>query len=205
MRASFPLFQSHLDLAHAHWRRLVSPGDCVIDATCGNGHDSLELAKLALKEDAGFLYVMDIQEAAIALTRARLLQQCEASVYARVAFFEQCHSHFPAEIKPHSVKLIVYNLGYLPGGNKERTTRVETTLASLESAFNLLAEGGCISITAYPGHPEGAREEEALLTFFATLDPASWSCSHQRWLNRSASPTLILLQKANPRLAHSSE
>ncbi len=71
-RARFPLFQSHLDLAHDYWRRIVRPGDTVIDATCGNGADTLMLAKLALTESSGHLYALDIQESAIEETKQRL-------------------------------------------------------------------------------------------------------------------------------------
>lgn len=194
MRHLFPLFQSHLDLAHHYWQRLVQPGDCVIDATCGKGWDTLALARLALIPNAGMVYGLDIQEAAIAATRARLHAALDPNSFTRVHLYQQSHHHFPEEISAESIRLIVYNLGYLPGGDKSLTTQVDTTLQSLERALALLQGGGCISLTAYPGHREGEKEQRALIDFASALDPTLWSCCHHCWLNRQASPSLMLIQ-----------
>lgn len=176
----------------------MQPGDYVVDATCGNGRDSLVLAHLALTSTEGLLFGLDIQESAIAATQARLHTALDAKTFARVHLYQQSHSHFPEIIAPETVQLIVYNLGYLPGGDKTRTTRVDTTLASLKSAMGLLQHGGCISLTAYPGHTEGAKEREVLLDFLSTLDPTLWSCCDHRWVNRKSSPTLFLIQRTQP-------
>lgn len=195
-RATFPLFQSHLDLAHSYWQKLVRSGDTVIDATCGNGHDSLFLAHLALSTDIGTLYGLDIQSDAIESTKKLLQDHLAPLVFERVNLLLQSHAEFPKEIPPQTVKLIVYNLGYLPGGDKSLTTRVETTLKSLEGALMLLEPAGCVSITTYPGHSEGAEEERALLAFLATLDTKQWSCCYHRWVNRGASaPGLMFIQR----------
>ena len=194
MRPRFRLFQSHLDLAHTYWKQLLSPGDLVVDATCGNGYDSLILAQLILQNDTGYLYGMDTQDSAIAATRARLTKHLPEALLKRVGFACQSHEQFPMEISPASVQLIVYNLGYLPGGDKTRTTRVESTLTSLNQAITLIQPGGCISITAYPGHPEGKQEKQAVLTFVAQLDPQRWSCCHHSWCNRKEAPELFFLQ-----------
>ncbi len=195
MYRQFPLFQSHLDLAHQYWETLVKKGDCVIDATCGNGHDSLFLAKLALCPKSGHLYALDKQKAAIESSKENLANHLDPRVYQRIAFAEGCHSTFPNEIQPHSVKLIVYNLGYLPGGDKSKTTKLDSSLVSIRNAQKLIANGGAISITCYPGHPEGKVEEDALLEYSQSLDPKQWSCCHHRWTNRKNAPSLLLIQK----------
>ncbi len=195
-RPTFPLFQSHLDLAHAYWQRLVYCGDTVIDATCGNGHDTLVLAQLALSKEVGTLYALDIQQSAIEATRSLLKKQLDSWSNDRVVILQQCHSHFPDAISPQTVKLIVYNLGYLPGGDKALTTQVATTLESIQKALKLLEPGGCLSITTYPGHFEGAHEESDLLPFIASLDKQQWSCCYHRWINRGPSaPGLLLIQR----------
>lgn len=196
MRTQYPLFQSHLDLAHHYWQLLLSPGDIAIDATCGNGHDTLKLAQLILQPEAGKLYACDIQAPAIETTRHYLLSHLSPQQFNRTEFILGCHSQFPPSIQSGVVKLVVYNLGYLPGSIKEFTTLVATTLKSIEQAQELLMPGGAISITCYPGHPEGAAEEEALLAYVSQLSPMEWSCCHHRWLNRRQSPSLLLLQKA---------
>jgi Putative rRNA methylase len=196
MFSKFPLFQSHLDLAHNYWQSCVTPGDIVIDATCGNGRDTLFLCKLALSSGDGHAYAMDIQSMAIEKTRKLLSENLEANLLNRIILTQGCHSQFPTEICESSVKLIVYNLGYLPGGEKSLTTFSPTTLKSLESAQTLLKKGGIISLTCYPGHPAGKIEEEHLLAYVSGLEPKAWSSCHHRWINRREAPSLIILQKS---------
>jgi Putative rRNA methylase len=195
MFSKFPLFQSHLDLAQHYWRAIVLTGDIVIDATCGNGHDTLTLAQLSLNAGNGIIYAIDLQESAIENTKKILAQHYSQEDLARIKFIQGCHANFPSEISPGSVKLIVYNLGYLPGGDKGKTTISELTLSSIKKAIDLICAGGCLSITCYPGHEEGAREENMILHFTKSLNPREWSCCHHNWTNRQHSPSLFFLQK----------
>lgn len=196
-RPQFPLFQTPLDLAHAYWKKHLKPGDTAIDATCGNGYDTLFLAKSILSSDhGGQVIAIDSQEEAINNTKLHIKAELPPQLHDKVHFYHQCHSSFP-HVAPASVALIVYNLGYLPKGNKSITTMCNTTLQSLNNAMLLIAPGGLISITCYPGHDEGKIEEEALLKFTADLSPQQWSCCHHRWTNRREAPSLILLQKAS--------
>lgn len=135
-----------LTFAHEEWKKHLRPGNRAIDATCGNGHDTLILSTLNLSH----LYVFDIQE-------KPLKKQKRLGVRENISYHLGCHSIFLGV--ETSVNLIVYNLGYLPGGNKSLTTQAETTLKSLENGLNLLSSGGLISMTLYPGHSEGAREK----------------------------------------------
>lgn len=188
---AFSLFKSHLELAHHYWQKVVLREDIVIDATCGNGHDTLFLAKLR----PGKLYSMDIQPEALQATTTLLNEHLKEEEKKGIVLEERCHSGFAEELLPGTVKLIVYNLGYLPGGNKQRTTLCETTLRSLQAAIKLIKPGGLISVTCYPGHAEGEKEEAALLTWAAHLKRQEWSCCHHRWINRDKAPSLLLLQK----------
>lgn len=190
MKRQFSLFQSHIDLAHAYWKQLLKPGDIAIDATCGNGQDTLFLAELGI---VSVLYGFDIQEKALANTQERLNA---LSIGCTIKLEKRSHETFPAEIQPDTVSLIVYNLGFLPGGNKELTTQRDCTLKSIKNAQLLLKAGGLICITCYSGHPEGAQEELALQEYLSSLPPQDWSYGHMFWKNRRQSPSLILLQKA---------
>lgn len=187
MRSSFPLFQSHLDLAHTYWKRLLNPFDFAIDATCGNGKDALFLASLIPQ---GKLFGIDIQKDAIKTTHDLL-----TTASCKITLFEQSHATFPQEILPESIQLIVYNLGYLPGGNKQITTTHDHTLQSVTAALPLLKKGGGITITCYPGHSEGKIEEKMLLDWVPSLSPKEWSVCHHQWLNRQNSPSLLFIQK----------
>lgn len=195
-RPKFSLLQSHLDLAHNYWRQLICQGDNVIDATCGNGYDSLFLAKHALTHASGSLLCLDIQQAALIKTTAYLKANLEEEIFQRITLLQQSHEIFPSFIPKESQALIVYNLGYLPGGDKQVTTSAEKTKKSLLEAKELIRPGGVISITCYPGHSEGAIEQEVLLNLVNTWQPGIWNCLHHRWLNRDRAPSLLLLQKA---------
>lgn len=193
MRSTFPLFNTPIDLAHNLWKNLLQDGDGVIDATCGNGKDSLVLSKLLQEKKETHLVCMDIQQEALNNTKL-LLEKTFPTFLPFTEFHLGSHEklHTP---KTGKIKLIVYNLGYLPGGNKSLTTRVSSTLASIKDGLGILSSGGLISITCYPGHEEGAREESALIDFLSSLDPKDWSASYFQFQNRKTSPSLLLIQK----------
>lgn len=172
-----------LKLGHSIWSEHLKEGSRAIDATCGNGHDTLFLAK----QNLSHLYVFDIQEKALLTTQERVGKR------KNISYHLGCHSLFEGITPP--VDLIVYNLGYLPGGDKSLTTQVETTLQSVQKGLSLLSPRGLMSLTLYPGHPEGKREEEALLDLTSAFSPKKFQVSHHRLLNRSNAPSLLLIQK----------
>ena len=98
------------------------------------------------------------------------------------------------------MKLVVFNLGYLPGGDKTICTTGATTVAALEAAQRAVMVGGCLSVTVYPGHPEGEREEKAVLDLAAALPQGRWSVYHTQWLNQRnkrtgrRAPSVFLMQ-----------
>lgn len=189
------LFHPHLILAHQYWEAIVRPGDLVIDATCGNGHDALKAAQLALSVQEGHLFAIDVQMQAIESAQKLLESSLSPECFKRVQFIHGCHSHFPSELSPGSVKLIIYNLGYLPGGDKSLTTMLDTSKQSLSAACELLCKGGAISIMFYPGHAEGKKEQETLLAHIALFDSQIWACCHHHWINRPNAPSLLLISK----------
>jgi hypothetical protein len=196
MRKQFPLFQTPIDLAHSYWQQCILPGDTVVDATAGNGHDSIVLANLALKNGTGTLHVIDIQKKALENTRDLINEHLDEDDRCNIHMHNSCHSQIDKIIEKNSAKLIVYNLGWLPGSDKKITTLSETTLNSVKASFELIMAGGVISITCYPGHPEGTIEEKKLLDLVRTLKADSWSVLYHRWENRSSSPSLILIQRS---------
>ena len=90
---------------------------------------------------------------------------------------------------------MVYNLGFLPQGDITITTKVDSTLKSIENSFDLLSRNGAISITCYPGHLEGEREEKAILEMVSKLDKKDFVVCYHKWINREKSPTLIWITK----------
>ncbi len=179
--------KAHLNLAHFYWKQWVSSGDTVIDATMGNGHDTFFLAQLL--NGKGRLIGYDIQAEAIEQTKARL-QTLSESERAIVSLQHKSHIFFSEK----EVKLIVYNLGYLPGGDKSATTKTENTLKSLKHALEAIGSMGAISITCYPGHPEGAKEEAGIFDFVKKLSSREWNVCYHQWINRPQSPSLFFLR-----------
>lgn len=177
---------SHLSCAHALWSNIISPNDLVIDATLGNGHDALFLAKCL--KGQGTLLGYDIQKKSIDASNELFSAHPELkSIHTN--FFLQSHEEIDASLP----KLIVYNLGYLPGGDKSITTTTNTTKKSIEKAMTLVKEGGVISITSYPGHEEGKMELDLIISFFST-PPKGWRSFSFRSSNPNA-PVLFLFQK----------
>ena len=180
----------HLLLAHHFWKNHLRPGDCAIDATCGNGHDTLFLAKLLFPHPESFLAGIDLQAPALENTR-QLIKENFTEELSRIYLMQGCHSDFNSLPLPKKPRLIVYNLGYLPGGDKSITTETESTLKSLQNALSLLPSDGALSITCYPGHSEGAREETAVFEWAKNLNPAQWRVFSYQTLNRPSAPSLL--------------
>ena len=150
-------------------RRAIEPGDTVVDATMGNGHDTLFLCKLA--GEAG--------REAVENTRKRLT---DAGMMGRAKLFCLGHEHMAEEIK-EPVAAVVFNLGWLPGGDHSVTTHWETTRQAVDSALKLLKPHGVLVICAYPGHAEGDREREALTDMLAHLPPQEYNVLWHKFLN----------------------
>jgi Putative rRNA methylase len=196
MKREFPLFQSHIDLAPRYWKQVLKPGDHAIDATCGNGKDTLALAQLLFAHSPqSTLIGIDIQSEAIWRTRALLQTSLSHEENGRVFLYQQSHAAFPEYAYQVPIRLIVYNFGYLPSGDKSITTLANSSLESIQAALSLLIAGGVISATCYPGHSQGESEQAALLAYVRCLDPSQWSVSWHTWPNRALSPTLLLIQK----------
>ena len=185
--------KEHLAYAHQLWKDHLHQGDWVIDATCGNGYDALALSQCILKKGTGRLFCLDIQKKALIQTRSYLTTHLSQEVLTNVSFHHQCHRHFPQLNFPP--RLIVYNLGYLPGGRKAITTQKQITLDSLREALHLIASAGAISVMCYPGHIEGARESKAVVDFFQKIDNKKLKVYCYQYKNRSHAPFLIWVKK----------
>ncbi|KAK4797296.1 hypothetical protein SAY86_029622 [Trapa natans] len=185
------------DVAHAVWKHVVRRGDTVVDATCGNGYDTLALLRLVADSSGkGRVFGMDIQEEALESTDRLLSQSLAPNEKELVKLFPMCHSKMEEIIpKDTSVRLVAFNLGYLPGGDKEKTTMTETTLLALEAAVRIIQPGGLISVVVYVGHPRGSEEFEAIQAFISGLPTEAWICSKLQMLNRPLAPIPVFMFK----------
>lgn len=165
----------------------LQAGDVVLDATAGNGHDTLFLARLV--GPSGHAYAMDVQEAAVTETHRRLLEAGLSEDNFTV--IHAGHETMKEKVSPeHQGKIagIMFNLGYLPGSDKTVITQTGTTLTAVNAALDLLRPGGLLTIAVYPGHEGGAQEQRELSQWAAALSPKAYEVQHLRPVNRSASP-----------------
>ena len=172
------LLSRPMTCAHDWISRVVLPGDTVVDATAGNGHDTVFLARLA--GPSGHVHAFDVQEEAIRSTRERLEA---AGLFTSAIHLHPASHDRLAELVSGPVKAIVFNLGYLPGGDKKTVTRTGSTLAALEQAAALAAPNGRLSVMCYPGHEGGDTEAEAVEAFLSRLPHHSWRTGKYQLLN----------------------
>ncbi len=166
----------------------------MVDATTGNGHDTLFLARHVGSE--GTVYGFDIQGSALEATAARLRGAgFAARVRLMLAGHERMSEHLPDEERGR-IRAVLFNLGYLPGGDKEIVTGPGTTVAALTDIVEWLAPAGVISVIAYTGHPGGREEAEQVKHWAAGL-PACWKVWSEIPPSRSGNaPEWILMEKA---------
>ncbi len=171
-------------------RQVIQPGDTVIDATMGNGHDTAMLAELV--GASGHVIAFDVQADAVAHTRAALE---EAGLLDRCELHCMGHEHI-GEVVQSPVRTATFNLGWLPGGNKTITTLWPTTRQAVEACLKLLVPGGVLTICSYPGHAAGNVERQALMTLLSSLRPQEFNVLHQHFLNAGAgAPECFVIQK----------
>lgn len=181
------------EIVHAQLTEHLQAGDLTIDATAGNGHDTRYLAEKV--GTAGRVIAVDIQAAALATTRRRLEA---AGLAKRVELLLGDHAQHLNHLKntlAGSAAAVLFNLGYLPRGDKSiKTTGAGTELA-LESAYRLLRPGGLLCVTAYRGHTGGPEEATAVEAWMQAQ--ASMGSSVERHIPEAKTqpPILWLLMK----------
>lgn len=178
------------ELAHYFILLAIRSGDIAIDATAGNGYDTLFLAERVGPN--GHVYAFDVQDEALAKTAMRLKYN---NLDQRVTLVKDSHCNLSNYFR-EKASVIMYNLGYLPGGDLKVTTDSTSTLSSLKQALKLLSPGGIITVVLYPGHPEGSLEKEELILFCRNLGAPDFSVIQIELLNRNNKPPeLIVIQK----------
>lgn len=179
-----------LPFAHELLRQKIAVGDCVMDATAGNGHDTVLLAQCV--GQAGRVFAFDIQAAAIEATYMRLQQQ---GLLERVHLIQDGHQ-FAERYIQEPLAAAVFNLGYLPNGDKSITTLAQSSLAAIETVLRLLVRGGLLVVVVYHGHEAGKIEKVALLNYFETLPTDEFRVLRYGHMNRvRAAPFVIAVEK----------
>ena len=176
-------FPRAVQLAQTLIRSRVSQGETVIDGTAGNGHDTVFLAELVGGD--GKVLAFDIQEAAVDSTRQK------TEHFKQVEVYHDGHEnirHYPNG----EIKAAMFNLGYLPGGDKKVITRPATTISALEFLSENLTRMGIITVVVYSGHVGGTEESTAIREWCEKLDQDRFTVISYGFINQRNSPPSVL-------------
>lgn len=176
-----------LQLAKDRLMQNANPYGVYIDFTMGRGRDTLFLCSIAPE---GRVLAFDIQPSALEQTAA-LLKENNVS---NAELILDSHDNFP---KYYSGEIDggLFNLGFLPGGDKSITTKRGSTLSAVKSAMAALKRGGAIGVAVYPGHEEGRLEGEQLQRYFETIDKKLYDIFIYRLLNVPDSPYMMMIER----------
>lgn len=161
----------------------ITEGDNVIDATAGNGHDTLFLAQLV--GGTGKVYAFDIQEDAVQATRERVQD------FQNVDVILDSHAKIEEYVK-EEIGAAVFNLGYLPKGDHSIITKSESTLAAIRQCVNLLKQNGLVAIVIYSGHEGGSEERDAVMDYVQQLPQSNYDVMKYQFINQQHSPPFLV-------------
>ncbi len=166
--------------------KTVLPGETVVDATAGNGHDSLFLAEHV--GEKGHVFSFDIQQQALEATAERL-----NDLASRVSLILDSHANIDQYIT-QPIGGAMFNLGYLPySDDLTVVTKPETTVEAIHKTLGLLRKDGIITISVYDGHEGGKEERDALLTYVKDLHQSEVHVARYEIVNQRRNPPFLLV------------
>ena len=184
------ILKNSLGQSHEIIEKIVCKGDYVVDATAGNGNDTVFLAGLV--GDSGKVYSFDIQTQAIINTGKKV---DEMNLSSRVEVINDGHHNLDYYVK-EKIKAAVFNLGYLPGGNHSIATKAETTITAIKKALELITLNGMVIVVIYYGGDSGFEEKEAVMEYFTTIDHKHYSVMKNEFINQpNCPPILVCIEK----------
>lgn len=178
-----------IPFAHDLLRNTVQKDDIVIDATCGNGNDTLFLCELV--SDGGHVYAFDVQASAIENSK----QKTTAANFQNVSYVLDSHanmqSHIPEEFHGN-ISGAIFNLGYLPRSDKEIITKSTSTVAAIEATLSLFKKDGLVIIVVYHGHEGGKEEKDAVLRLTEALAQEEYAVLKYQFINQKNNPPFVI-------------
>lgn len=182
--------QPSVRYSHTLLAQLVQNGDTVIDATVGKGNDTEFLSQLVGKN--GKVYGFDVQKKAIKYTKQRL---DDKKLSNNVTLFNTGHENIN-RLVDKSINAAIFNLGYLPGSNKDIITKPNTTLTAIKACLDKLEVNGIVVLVLYYGHEGGPQEKNTVIEYAKSLDQKSFSVMQYQFINQiNCPPILLAIQK----------
>ena len=169
-------------------------GDVAVDFTMGNGYDTEFLSKTV--GESGRVYAFDIQAQAVESTARRL---AESGCPKNYTLIHDSHHNVKSYVK-EPIKAGMFNLGWLPGGDKSITTLRETTMPAIEAAIELLDRDAILNIAVYPGHEEGDAEGKMICEYLSGLSRFKVCATRVNILNSPNSPYFIIVERKTKRV-----
>lgn len=179
MKAIIPFSHQLLD-------EVIHQGENVIDATCGNGNDSIILSEFV--GETGRVFAFDIQEQAIKKTRSLL----EEKNIENVELIHDGHQHVSTYLEGQSIAGAIFNLGYLPKGDHSIITTPKTTLQAITSILDILKTRGRIVLVIYHGHEGGLDEKNEVLAYCEELDQSKYQVLQYQFINQINQPPFVV-------------
>ncbi len=180
-----------IDLLDLHKKFILThlkEGDVAVDYTMGNGHDTEFLSRTV--GQTGHVYAFDIQAQAVESTRQHLMDVGCPENYTLV----HASHHLVKDYVRVPVKAGMFNLGWLPGGDKSITTLRETTMPAIQAAIELMDRDAIVNIAVYPGHAEGDAEGKMICDYLSTVSRYKICCTKVQILNSPTSPYFIVVE-----------
>lgn len=186
------MLKRSLHYSHELLQEVIESGDTVVDATMGNGNDTLFLAQLV--GESGKVHAFDIQEQALHKTQQKIHEHgCENQTELHLLG----HENLSTVIDDSDViSAAIFNLGYLPKGDKTIVTKEDTTIKAIEELLLRLNRHGRIILVIYDGHEDGKIEKTNVLNFVSTLPQEQYNVLNYQFINqRNSPPSLICIEK----------
>ncbi len=184
------VIKNSLTQSHQIVESIVEKGDLVVDATAGNGNDTVFLAGLVGEQ--GRVFSFDIQENALNSTEKKLIDR---QLRDRVQLINDGHQNMKNYIS-EPVKAVMFNLGYLPGGDHSIGTKGNTTIEAIKNSMELITVHGIVSIVVYYGGDSGFDEKNQVMEFIRTIDCKQFTVMRTDFVNQiNCPPILICIEK----------
>lgn len=180
-------FMQGVEFSHWLMKRFLPEKAAVIDATAGRGKDTLFLSRL-LGNDSR-IWAFDIQQKAVELTRKKLKEK--GLVHSGITVINDGHENIKDYVD-RQIDGAIFNLGYLPGENKDIITRPDTTLTAIRSCLSILKSKGLIVIVIYTGHPGGKDEKMEIINFSSALNCNQYNVLHYHFINQEKPPAEVV-------------
>jgi len=183
------MLKNIIPYAHDLLKNSIREGDTVVDATCGNGNDTVLLSNLV--GESGHVYAVDVQQQAIEKTKERLEESKAKNVTCIHDSHAKLEQHLPEDLQG-KIGGAVFNLGYLPRSDKQIITKGDSTITAVETLLTFLRKKALIVLVVYHGHEGGAEERDAVLSFVQSLDQKKYSVLKYQFLNQQNNPPFVL-------------